>query len=225
MTTSGPSFFRTGIENKATGAEFEFNHVLRGDGLSWYFSGTYVNYWGSVTSGGARRRHAVRQHHLGRLVLGGLPLDGHAVPQPVAAAVEPGVDRDYKKGPYHIDPFLIYQVGAPYNIVPSTFKDPTTGAIMPDNSVHFARANYWASLDLGYDIVKSSKRTVTLGLNVRNVFNNVFGDVFPSTNSQYGKGQNPDLTTYGPGSVPNSLYYYAPDASPTQYQLYLRAKF
>jgi hypothetical protein len=132
---------------------------------------------------------------------------------------------DYNRGPYHLQPFVIYQVGAPFNVVPSTYTDPTTGLVTPDNSVHFARANYWAALDLGYDVVKTHQHTMTLGMNVRNLFNNRFADVGPSTNSQYGKAANPDLLTYGPGSVPNSLYYYAPDAQPTQYQLYLRAKF
>jgi hypothetical protein len=91
--------------------------------------------------------------------------------------------------------------------------------------VHFARANWWAAIDLGYDVIRTPKRTVTVGMNIRNVFGNQFADVSPSTNSNYAKGQNPDLNTYGPGSVPNTLYYYAPDQTPTQYQLYLRTKF
>jgi hypothetical protein len=66
---------------------------------------------------------------------------------------------------------------------------------------------------------------VTLGMNVRNITGNVYGDVFPVTNGNYGKGVNPDVNTYGIGGVPNTLYYYAPDAQPTEYQIYLRTKF
>jgi hypothetical protein len=224
-TLSGTTYFRTGIQNKATGSEFGWNHVLRGDGLSWYLSGTYVNYWGSVTSaalsGGTPYGSITSNTSFLKAFLTTQTLFRNPSQPPWSVSWT----GDYNRGPYHVQPFLIYQVGAPYNVVPSTFTDPTTGLVTADNSVHFARANYWAAVDLGYDIVKTRGRTITLGMNVRNVFNNQFADVIPSTNANYGKGQNPDLNTYGPGSVPNSLYYYAPDAQPTQYQLYLRAKF
>ena len=224
-TLSGTTYFRTGIQNKATGTEFGWNHVVRGDGLSWYFSGTYVNYWGSVTSaalaGGTPYGSITSNASFLKTFLTTQMLFRNPSQPPWSLAWT----GDYNRGPYHVQPFVIYQVGAPYNVVPSTFTDPTTGAVTPDNSVHFARANWWAAIDVGYDIIRTPHNKVTLGMNVRNLFNNQFADVIPSTNSQYGKGQNPDLNTYGPGSVPNTLYYYAPDAQPTQYQLYLRTKF
>ena len=33
------------------------------------------------------------------------------------------------------------------------------------------------------------------------------------------------MNTYGPGQVPNTLYYNAPDATPRQVQLYLQTRF
>jgi hypothetical protein len=225
---SGTNYFRTGIQNKATGTEFGWNHVVRGDGLSWYFSGTYVNYWGAVTSGalsGGTPYGQITSNTNSTAFLRDFLTSQTLFRNPSQPPWSLSWTGDYNHGPYHLQPFVIYQVGAPYNVVPSTFTDPTTGLVTADNSVHFARANYWAALDLGYDVVKTRQHTMTLGMNVRNLFNNRVADVGPSTNTQYGKGQNPDLNTYGPGSVPNSLYYYAPDAQPTQYQLYLRAKF
>jgi len=224
-TLSGTNYFRTGIQNKATGAEFGWNHVVRGDGLSWYLAGTYVNYWGSVTSGALAGGTPY-----GAITFNGSFLKAFLTTQtlfrnPSQPPWSISWTGDYNHGPYHVQPFVIYQVGAPYNVVPSTFTDPTTGTVMKDSQVHFARANWWAAIDLGYDIFKKNGHTVTLGMNVRNVFNNQFGDAFPSTNSAYGKGPNPDLNTYGPNAVPNTLYYYAPDAQPTQYQLYLKTKF
>jgi hypothetical protein len=62
-------------------------------------------------------------------------------------------------------------------------------------------------------------------MNVRNLFNQSYGDVYPGTNSAYPKASNPDLNTYGPSSVPNTLYYYAPDQTPRTLQLYLQTKF
>lgn len=222
---TGASFFRTGIQNRATGAEFGWNHVVRGDGLSWYFSGTYVNYWGSVTSGALAGGTPYGSITSSSSFLAAFLTTNQLFRNPSQPPWSLSWTGDYNSGPYHVMPFVIYQVGAPYNVAPSTFKDPTTGATMTDQHVHFARATWWAALDLGYDVYRHNGRTVTLGMNIRNLTNNLVADVFPSTNSQYGKGQNPDLNTYGPGSVPNTLYYYAPDQQPTQYQLYLRTKF
>nr|MDQ6943902.1 hypothetical protein [Candidatus Eremiobacteraeota bacterium] len=227
-TLSGTTFFQTGIQNKATGAEFGWNHVVRGDGLSWYFSGTYVNYWGSVTAGtlaGGTPYGSITSNTNSSAFLKSFLTSQTLFRNPSQPPWSLSWTGDYNAGRFHAQPFMIYQVGAPYNVVPSTYKDPVTGATVADNNVHFARANYWASIDLGYDVIHLPNRKVTLGMNIRNVFNNQFADVIPSTNSQYGKAQNPDLNTYGPGSVPNTLYYYAPDAQPTQYQLYLRTKF
>ncbi|MDB5094311.1 MAG: Outer rane receptor for ferrienterochelin and colicin, partial [Candidatus Eremiobacteraeota bacterium] len=224
-TFTGVSYFRTGIQNRATGVEFGFNHVVRGDGLTWYLSGTYVNYWGSVTAGtlaGGTPYGSITSNSAGLAAFLTTSTLYRNPSQPPWSASWTG---DYRHGRAHVDPFLIYQVGAPYNVVGTTYLDPATGKTVVDNQVHFARANYWASLDFGYDIVKSAKRTVTLGINVRNLFDQQVADVYPSTNSAYGKGNNPDLGTYGPSSVPNTLYYYAPDAQTRQLQLYLSTKF
>ncbi len=224
-TLSGTNYFRTGIQNRATGTEFGWNHVVRGDGLSWYFSGTYVNYWGSVTSAALAGGTPYGQITSNASFLKAFLSTGTLFRNPSQPPWSLSWTGDYNRGPYHVQPFVIYQVGAPYNVVPSTFTDPTTNAVLPDNSVHFARANWWAAIDLGYDVIRSPKQKVTLGMNIRNVFNNRFADVSPSTNTLYSKGQNQDTATYGPGAVPNTLYYYAPDQTPTQYQLYLRTKF
>jgi carboxypeptidase family protein/TonB-dependent receptor-like protein len=222
---AGTSYFRTGIQNKATGVEFGWNHVVRGDGFSWYTSGTYINYWSSVTSatlasstpyGGITSNASYLKAFLTTQMLFRNPS------QPPWNLSWTG---DYNHGPYHVQPFVIYQVGAPYNVIPSTYTDPVTGAIVTDAKMHFARANWWTAVDLGYDVYRSKGRTVTLGMNVRNAFNNQYADVFPVVNGNYGKGPNGDLNTYGPGSVPNTLYYYAPDQTPPQYQVYLRTKF
>ena len=225
-TLSGTNYFRPGVQNKATGTEFGWNHVVRGDGLSWYFSGTYVNYWGSVTNaalaGGTPYGQITSNTSFLKAFLTTQTLFRNPSQPPWSLAWT----ADYNSGPYHVQPYVIYQVGAPFNVVPSTYLSPLDGkTVLTDSQVRFARANYWAAIDLGYDIIRNPKHPVTLGMNIRNVFNNPFADVGPATNSQYVKGQNPDLNTYGPNSVPNTLYYYAPDATPTQYQLYLRTKF
>jgi hypothetical protein len=244
VTLTGTNFFRTGIQNRATGAEFGWNHVVRGDGLSSYLSATYVNYWGSLTpatlSGGtpygaitstsfSAQNAALRQF----LATGTLFRNPAQPPWSVAWT------GDYRQDRLHVSPYVLYQVGAPYNVTGNTCLNqallpigsaPTSTnvpcpAALNDSQVHFARANYWAALDVGYDIVKQGSRTVTIGLNIRNLFDNPYSDVFASTNTNYPNGNNQDVNTYGPGVVPNTLYYYAPNQTPRQMQLYISTKF
>ncbi len=240
VTLAGTSFFRTGIQNRATGVEFGWNHVVRGDGLSSYFSGTYVNYWGSVTPGAlaggtpyggitsnafTAQNVALRQF----LATGAMFRNPSQPPWSVSWT------GDFRKDRFHADPFVLFQTGAPYNVTGSTCLDqskspignPTNAcpAALNDSQVHFAKANYWVALDVGYDVIKHGARTVTLGMNVRNLLDQPSADVFPSVNTAYPAGQNPDLRTYGPSSVPNTLYYYAPNAQARQVQVYLSTKF
>lgn len=249
VTLTGASFFRAGIQNKATGAEFGWNHVVRGDGLSWYLDGTYVNYWGSITNsalaggtpyGGITSTAVTASNVQLRTFLA----TGTLFRNPSQPPWSVSWTGDYRNGRFHVDPYVVYQVGAPYNVAGNTCLDqslaiigttPTTAtpaskictAALTDTKVHFARANYWSAIDFGYDIVKHGSRVVTLGFNVRNLFDQQVADVYPSTNTNYLKpGQvNPDVNTYGPGVVPNTLYYYAPDQTPRQLQMYLSTKF
>jgi Carboxypeptidase regulatory-like domain/TonB-dependent Receptor Plug Domain len=240
VTLSGSSFFRTGIQNKATGAELGWNHVVRGDGLSSYVAATFVNYWGSLTAatlagstpyGGITSTLFSAQNAALRNFLA----TGTLFRNPSQPPLSVSWTGDYRQGRFHADPFVIYQVGAPYNVTGNTCMVQSYNAIgsatnacpaaLNDYTVHFARANYWASLDFGYDIVKVGSRKVTLGMNVRNLFDQQYADVYPGTNSAYPKSSNPDLNTYGPSSVPNTLYYYAPDQTPRTLQLYLQTKF
>jgi hypothetical protein len=244
VTLTGTNFFRTGIQNRSTGAEFGWNHVVRGDGLSSYLSATYVNYWGSITSatlsGGtpygsitsnafSAQNAALRQF----LATGTLFRNPAQPPWSVSWT------GDYRQDRLHVSPFVLYQVGAPYNVTGNTCMNeaflpigsaPTATnqpcpAALNDYQVHFARANYWAALDIGYDIVKQGSRTVTIGLNIRNLFDNPYYDVSPATNTNYPNGNNPDYNTYGAGVVPNTLYYYLPNQTPRQMQLYISTKF
>ncbi|MDB5027552.1 MAG: TonB-dependent receptor, partial [Candidatus Eremiobacteraeota bacterium] len=184
---SGTSFFRTGIQNRVTGAEFGWNHVVRGDGLSSYFAATYTNYWGSETSatlsggtpyGGITSAAFSNQNAALRQFLA----TGVMFRNPAQPPWTLSWTGDYHADRLHVSPFVLYQVGAPYNVTGNTCTVQTYAAIgsatnacpaaLNDSQVHFARANYWAALDVGYDIVKNGPRVVTLGVNVRNLFDN-----------------------------------------------------
>jgi outer membrane receptor protein involved in Fe transport len=227
VTFTGLSYFRTGIQNRATGVEFAWNHTLHHDGFSWYADATYVNYWGSLTAAtlaaGSTPYGAITSsssYLTAFLTTGTMFRNSSQPPWNVS------LTSDYRKGRFHADPYVLMETGAPYNVAGTKYTDPATGKTVTDSQMHFARANWWTAIDVGYDLVKHGSRTVTLGLNVRNLFDNVYGDVYPATNGNYGTGKNnADLNTYGPGSVPNTLYYYAPDAQPREFQLYLSTKF
>jgi Carboxypeptidase regulatory-like domain/TonB-dependent Receptor Plug Domain len=247
VTLSGTSFFRTGIASRTTGAEFGWNHVERGNGLSSYLAATYVNYWGSITSGtlaggtpygGITSNAFTAQNAALRQFLA----TGTLFRNPSQPPWSVSWTGDYRYNRLHVSPFVIYQVGAPYNVTGNTCMDQVTyvpiGSIVTsptakqpcpvalnDYKVHFARANWWSALDIGYDVVKLGSRVVTIGANVRNLTDNPYADVFPGVNGNYPKGNNPDFNTYGPGTVSNTLYYYAPDAQPRQVQVYISTKF
>ncbi|HEY0394304.1 MAG TPA: carboxypeptidase regulatory-like domain-containing protein [Candidatus Elarobacter sp.] len=247
VSISGPNFFRTGIQNRATGAELGWNHVVRGDGLSSYLSATYVNYWGSITSatlaGGTPYGAITSAAFTGQnAALRQFLATGVLFRNPAQPPWSVSWTGDYRQDRLHVSPFVVYQVGAPYNVTGNTCLNqalqpigstppppPAPNNVCPaslnDAQVHFARANYWAALDVGYDIVKQGSRTVTVGLNIRNLFDNPYGDVFPTVNGNYPAKDNPDFATYGPGVVQNTLYYYPPNQQPRQMQLYISTKF
>ena len=231
ITTKGPQFFRTGIENRVTGVEFAFNHVIQGDGLSWYLDGTYVNYWGTVTSGALAGGTPYGSITSSGSYLAAFLATGTMFRNPSQPPWSVSWTGDYRKGRFHADPFVIYQEGAPYNVTGSTCIDMElvngkNTCVSVDTAVHSSHAIYWTAIDLGYDLIKNGKHTLTFGLNIRNALQNQYGDVFAATNSGYANHKpNPDLGAYGPNSVPNTLYYYSPDQAARQFQFYLSTKF
>ncbi|BDE07640.1 hypothetical protein WPS_29160 [Vulcanimicrobium alpinum] len=227
VTAKGPTLFKAGIVNQATGAEFGWNHVVRGDGLSWYLAGTFVNYWGSISAG---------------TLAGGTPygrpidITSYAKNALVRNSSQPPVSvswtGDYNYSHLHIAPFFNYQVGAPYNVLGNQCMDPSKTAAkcpagMLDTQVHFARPNTWASLDTRFDILKRGTSVTSIGLNIRNLFQNQYADVYPVVNGSYPKGpSSSDLVAYGPdANLPNTLYYYSPDQARREFIFYLTTKF
>ena len=201
---SGTTYFRTGIQNRSTGVELGWNHVVRGDGLSSYLSATYVNYWGSLTPGalaGGTPYGSITSNAFSaqNAALRAFLATGTLFRNPSQPPWSVSWTGDYRKDRFHASPYVIYQVGAPYNVAGNTCLDQSFLAIgstptktqnpcpsaLNDYKVHFANANYWAAIDVGYDFIKHGSRVVTLGLNVRNLFENRFADVGPSTNSAY----------------------------------------
>ncbi len=227
-TLSGPAFFRTGIQNRATGFEVGWNHQLRGDGFSYFLSGTYVNYWGSLTPGAlaggtpyggiTSNSGSAQNVALRNFLATGMLFRNPS--QPLWSFAFTG-DYNYKR--FHAQPFLVYQVGAPYNVFgATTYTDPTSGATVTDTKMHFASAYTFATLDVSYDFLKKGTRSTSLGVNVRNLFNNSHADVSPSVNGNYGTN-NPDAV-YG-RAVPNTLYFNPPDQQARLFQLYIQSKF
>lgn len=227
VSTNGPPQFKTGVITQNLGVEFGFNHVVRGDGLSYYVAGTWQNYWGSLSSS-----------ILNSSTPFGLPIDltafinNHSLyrnsSQPPLSM---SFTADYNHARYHIRPFFVYEVGAPYNVLTNQKLFPGLPASDPrstlvDSAIHNAGAFWYGNLDLGYDLSRNGANVTTIGVNIRNLTANRTADIAPSPNRSYpNSGDTGAAATYGPGVLPNTLYYTPPSGSARLYQLYLSTKF
>ncbi len=200
------------------GVELGFNHVEAQDGLSYFLSGTYQNYWSSSTTLAAA---AISPVSASKFLL------DHSVYRVSGnAPVSLTLTADYHAKGFHLQPFLLYQCCAYYN---------TTGSgtsAVPDPNVHQAPAYYFANATVSYDLAKSGPRYTTIGLRVQNVFNNLKSDITPVANTYY-RAKLPNNTppgtvfdggyyAFAPGQVPNTQYFFVPvPRTPQTVELFL----
>jgi len=216
------SYAKNGGITQDFGVEFGLNHVETGHGLSYFFSGTYQNYWSSSTTLNAAAVSPVSASSF--------LLDRRVYRVSGNAPISLSLTADYHTDRLHVQPFLLYQCCAYYNVTGSG-----TNAV-PDASVHQAPAYYFANATVSYDLARSGTRKTSIGLRVQNVFNNLKSDIFPSTNIYYGSKAKAALAAPGavfdggyyafsPGQVPNTLYFFPPvPRTPQTFELFLTQK-
>jgi len=212
------SYAKNGGITQDFGLELGFNHVEPQDGLSYFISGTYQNYWSSSTTLAAA---AISPVSASKFLL-----DRSVYRVSGNAPVSLTLTADYHHNNVHVQPFLLYQCCAYYN----TTGTGTNAA--PDPTVHQAPAYYFANATIAYDMAKSGGRYTTIGLRVQNVFNNLKADITPVPNIYY-KAKLPAGTPLGtvfdggyysfaPGQVPNTQYIFAPvPRTPQTFELFL----
>lgn len=200
------SFAKNGGITQDFGIEFGLNHTEPRNGLSYYLSGTYQNYWSSSTTltAAAISPVSASKFLLDRSVY---RVSGNA---PVSLTLT----ADYRSNDFHVQPFLLYQCCAYYN----TTGSGTTA--VPDSRVHQAPAYYFANATVSYDFAKTGRRYTTVGLRVQNLFANLKSDIAPIPNIYYnaklpagvapGSVFDGGYYQFAPGRVPNTQYFFAP---------------
>ncbi|GAC1301046.1 MAG: hypothetical protein NVSMB19_08680 [Vulcanimicrobiaceae bacterium] len=213
------SYAKNGGITQDFGVELGFNHVEPQEGLSYFISGTYQNYWSSSTTLAAA---AISPVSASKFLL-----DRSVYRVSGNAPVSLTLTADYHRKNLHVQPFLLYQCCAYYN---------TTGSgtnAVPDPTVHQAPAYYFANATVAYDMAKSGPRYTTIGLRVQNVFNNLKADITPVPNIYYNNAKLPPGTppgtvfdggyySFAPGQVPNTQYVFPPvPRTPQTFELFL----
>ncbi|HYK54137.1 MAG TPA: TonB-dependent receptor [Candidatus Eremiobacteraceae bacterium] len=103
----GPPVLSNAGHDNALGAEFDLSHVIHGDGLSWWLTGTYDNYWTTST---------------GQASFVNFPLDqnlinaGFRVRDPSNPLLSGTMSADWHSHGWDILPFAYYQTHTYYNV-------------------------------------------------------------------------------------------------------------
>lgn len=218
---------KSGGITKDFGVEMGLNHIVRGDGLSWFLSATYQSYFSTSFTIAAA---AINPQNTNAYFLNGGKGLLFRVPDQPPVSVSFSGNYNYHR--YHFLPFFLWQCCAYYNVQGSG------NGYVKDPSIHTSPGYFYSNATLSYDIARSGPRTTRIGVRVTNVFDNQKNNVYPSTNSCYGRnaaqrsgstvcgtfGQTFDgnIFTFSPGQTPNTLYFFPPvSRNPQTFELFL----
>lgn len=229
ISTKGENLLKTDGVNKNFGIELGLNHLETGvNALSWFLSGTYQNSLSSsqsltsAVSNFSNLQSFVQNHSLYH-VAGNPPLSA-------------SLTMDIKRNRWHIDPYVLYQTSAYYNVFgadgPAKWyvrdaNGKKTGAVIYDTQVHQAPAYFWTQLSLSYDLARrdDSHRT-SLGLLIQNATNMLRGPI-PTQNNWWANQQHYGafanyFEQFSPGVLPYGQWAFPPDSqSPRSIELFL----
>jgi hypothetical protein len=227
VTFTQGSIAKSGAIAKDLGVEAGLNHQVPGDGLSWFLAATYQSYFStsSVLNAAAISPTNRNTYITGNSV--------YRVPDqpPVTASFT----ANYTHERLHVLPLVLWQCCAYYNV------QGTGTASAPDPKVHTSPAYWFANLTVSYDVTKHKSHTTRIGLRGTNIFDNQKLNVYPSTNTCYGRPNNGSLPaacqpygsvydggyfSFAPGKVPNTLYFFPPvSRNPRTLELFLTYLF
>lgn len=220
---NGPRLVKTNGEDKNFGVEVGLNHIEQGtNATSWFLSGTYLN---SLSSSQVLTTAVTNFANLNTFLL------NHTLYHPAGnPPVSVSLTMDFKRNRLHVDPYILYQCCAYYNVfgldAPNTWFDAAGNVALTDTTIHRAPAFYWTQLSLSYDVMRRDDgHRTTVGLLVQNL-NNVLHGPIPSQNVNYLNGvpgfSDGFLEQFAPGVVPNTAYAFTPDTqSPRSVELFV----
>ncbi len=230
VKTSGPTLLKTNGENKNFGVEFGLNHLETGtNAFSWFLSGTYLNSWSSSQT---LTTAVTNFSNLSTFLL------NHTLYHPAGnPPVSMALTADIKRDRLRIDPYVLWQCCAWYNVfggdAPTTWgtapkgAPPCTAPQVCDLAPHQGPGFWWTQLSISYDVVRHDDgHRVTVGLLAQNL-NNILTFPIPTKNFCYlasltahpecaGGGFNNGLffggEQFAPGVLPLTGYNFVPDS-------------
>lgn len=221
------SVAKSGGIDKDFGVEVGLNHIVYGDGLSWFLAATYENYWSTSFTLNAA---AINPQDPKSYFLNGGKGQQFRVPDQPPISVS--FTGNYRYHRYHFLPYVLWQCCAYYNV------QGRGNAFTPDRQVHTSPGYFYANATFSYDLAKDGPRTTRIGVRITNLFDNQKNNVYPSVNTCYnrpaknatapcgapGSGGvwDGNLFNFAPGAVPNTLYFYPPvSRNPQTFEIFL----
>ena len=180
----GPPVLSNAGHDNALGAEAELSRVVHGDGLSWWLTGTYDNFWTTSTA-----TAAFVNFPLSQLMIN----SGFRVRNPSNPLFSGTISADWHSHGWDVLPFAYYQTHTYYNVY-NCYPDPNGGCLVtaggqvydPTQSSVFpvpgsavpllqpervAGAWWLANLSVAHDLGSSNNK---IGVRVTNIFNASF---------------------------------------------------
>ncbi|GAC1544503.1 MAG: hypothetical protein NVS2B17_25650 [Candidatus Velthaea sp.] len=226
VTFTPGSIAKSGAITKDLGVELGLNHVVNGDGLSWFLAGTYQSYFSTSSVLNAAAISPTNRNTY---------ITGNTVYRtPDQPPVSVSFTGNYTRGRTHVLPFVLWQCCAYYNV------QGTGTSFAPDPNVHTAPGYWFANLTLSYDALKRGAHVTRIGLRGTNIFDNQKLNTYPSVNTCYGRPStklpavcSPPGTvfdgnyfSFAPGTIPNTLYFFPPvSRNPRTIELFLTQQF
>ncbi len=225
------SVAKSGGITKDFGVDFGLNHLVTGDGLSWFLAATYQSYYS--TSLGINAAAINPQNANSYFLQNG---NGQLFRVPDQPPISVSFTGNYKYQRYHFLPYFLWQCCAYYNV------QGLGSAFAPDPHIHTSPGYFYSNATLSYDLAKDGPKTTRLGVRVTNVFDNQKNTVYPSVNSCYNRPANHaigpcgtpgsgavydgGIFTFAPGVVPNTQYFFPPvSRNPQTFEVFLTQEF
>ncbi len=223
VSTHGPSLLKTDGVNKNFGIELGLNHLEQGtNALSWFLSGTYENSWSSSQT---LTTAVTNFSNLSAFLL------NHTLYHPAGnPPLTMSFTADVKRDRWHVDPYVLWQCCAWYNVFGSDVPTKWPGGIL-DTKPHQAPGYWWTQLSVAYDL--GPQKNFRLGVLVQNL-NNILRGPIPGKNGCYNSA-NPVcaaggvsdnfLEQYAPGELPNTQWVNYPDTQqPRSVEVFLTVR-
>ncbi|MBC5825709.1 MAG: TonB-dependent receptor [Candidatus Eremiobacteraeota bacterium] len=212
LSPSGaPIFSKTQVlgnagHNSAFGAEFALNHALKGDGLSWWLTGTYDNYWTTSTGTAAFVNFPIDQARIN---------SGFRVRDTTNPLFSGSISADWRHNGLEILPFAYYQTKAFYNV----YALDANSNVLPEmisGAWWYVNGTIRQHLHDKYDTI--------VGLRVQNITDQSFNTT-PCLNNSAGTGCYPfDGPQSGFSGPPNQFVRQNLNDTPTTYEVFFSRK-